>query len=302
MVNFTLFVYSSMVYGLTRLCFGRLRPVETEQLTERAWFAVTETCLAMTVFRDEIGGWFLVMFVALVTGKVWGWIGDARIEVLEQQPPANPRLFHARLSISLALSCIYDLWLLRYTAKIVGQKSRPSMMVMFLFEFAVLTTTSWRTAARYILTLLEQNITKKQMQTRLQERRQEVRQQREAMIQERQRAADNGETPPEDQEPLPNPEDIEEMDIEVPGWAAKGEWVLWLDLIAGESCVLRPNTIQGPCTNKGRHDQIEHILCFLLYADIQLRPAHPHYARYLLDHQRLHQEARCSAPVSSRDA
>ncbi|KAF4451905.1 hypothetical protein F53441_5224 [Fusarium austroafricanum] len=229
LVNFSLLVYSSFVYGLTRLFFGPLRAVEVEQLTERAWFAITETCLAMTIFREEIGAWFLVMFAALVTGKVWGWIGDGRVEVLEQQPPANPRLFHLRLSVSLTLSFIYDIYILRYTINTVIQQARPNMMVMFLFEFAVLATSSWRTAARYALSLTEHNIQEAQKRKRLAERRQEVRQEREAVIRRREIAAAAGEEVSD--EPLPNEDDIDEMDIEVPGWSAKGEFVLWLDLV-----------------------------------------------------------------------
>ncbi|KAF5564061.1 e3 ubiquitin ligase synoviolin [Fusarium napiforme] len=229
LVNFSFLVYSSFVYGLTRMFFGPLRAVEVEQLTERAWFAITETCLAMTIFREEIGAWFLVMFAALVTGKVWGWIGDGRVEVLEQQPPANPRLFHMRLSVSLTLSFIYDIYILRYTINTVIQQARPNMMVMFLFEFAVLATSSWRTAARYALSLTEQNIQEAQKRKRLAERRQEVRQEREAIIRRREIAAAAGEEVSD--EPLPSEDDIDEMDIEVPGWSAKGEFVLWLDLI-----------------------------------------------------------------------
>lgn len=187
----------------------------------------------MTIFREEIGAWFLVMFTALVTGKVWGWIGDGRVEVLEQQPPANPRLFHLRLSISLAASFIYDVWLLRYTINTVIQQARPNMMVMFLFEFAVLATCSWRTGVRYLLSITEQNIVKSQTQKRLLERRREVREQRLATLRQREQAEAAGEEPPANEEPLPNEDDVDEMDIEVPGWASKGEWVLWLDLITG---------------------------------------------------------------------
>lgn len=233
-MNFTLLLYSSFVYGLTKLCYGTLRAVEVEQLTERAWFAITETCLAMTIFREEIGAWFLVMFTALVTGKVWGWIGDGRVEFLEQQPPPNPRLFHLRLSVSLAISFLYDVWILRYTVNTVIQQARPNMMVMFLFEFAVLATCSWRTGVRYLLSIAEQYIVMGQTTKRLTERRQEIRQQREAMIRDREQATADGHEAPENQEPLPSEDDIDEMDIEVPGWAAKGEWVLWLDLATGE--------------------------------------------------------------------
>jgi len=222
-------MYGSFMYGLQRVCFGQLRPVEIEQLYEKAWFAVTETCLAMTIFRDQVGGFFLVMFTALVTGKVWGWIGEGRVEVLEQQPPANPRLFHTRLSVSLALSLLYDSWLLHYAVTTVIQQARPDMMVMFLFEYAILTVCSFHTSLRYIVSLVDSRIVQVQTRNRLEERRRQVREEREAIV--RRREAGEAEA---NNEELPNENDVEEMDIEVPGWETKGQWVLSLDLCAGK--------------------------------------------------------------------
>ncbi|KAI1803380.1 hypothetical protein F4811DRAFT_346872 [Daldinia bambusicola] len=229
LINLVLLVYGSFVWGLQRLCFGPLRPVEIEQLYEKAWFAVTETCLAMTIFREEVGAWFLVMFTALVTGKVWEWIGEGRVEVLEQQPPVNPRLFHTRLSISLLLSVIYDTWLFTYAINAVIQQARPNMMVMFLFEFAILTACSFRTALRYVLSLVEADIVRKQTKQRLEERRRQVREQR-ADIMRRRESGDPAEVQAAEQEELPSEEDIDETDIDVPGWESKGQWVLSLDL------------------------------------------------------------------------
>ncbi|PMD66442.1 uncharacterized protein K444DRAFT_516687 [Hyaloscypha bicolor E] len=234
LINLILFMYGSFMYGLQRLCYGALRPIEIEQLYEKAWFAITETCLAMTIFREEVGAWFLVMFVALLTGKVWGWIGDGRVEVLEQQPPANPRLFHIRLTISLGMSVLYDLGLMNYTINTVIQQARPNMMVMFLFEFAILTTSSFATSFRYCISLIEAKVVKKQTQERLLERRREVREERAEMIRQREAAvaaAGEGSDAVPSDEPLPSEDDVDEMDIEVPGWETKGHWVLTLDLI-----------------------------------------------------------------------
>ncbi|KAI9048903.1 hypothetical protein LZ554_006756 [Drepanopeziza brunnea f. sp. 'monogermtubi'] len=234
LINLILFIYGSLMYGLQRLCYGALRPIEIEQLYEKSWFAVTETCLAMTIFREEVGAWFLVMFVALLTGKVWGWIGDGRVEILEQQPPANPRLFHIRLSVSLAMSVIYDIWLMNYTINTVIQQARPNMMVMFLFEFAILTSSSLATACRYCISLVEAKVVKQQTQDRLVERRREVREERAEMIRQREAAAATaaeGVDTAQSSAPLPSEDDVDEMDIEVPGWEAKGHWVLTLDLI-----------------------------------------------------------------------
>ncbi|KAK1833368.1 ERAD-associated E3 ubiquitin-protein ligase HRD1 [Podospora conica] len=227
LVNLVFVVYGSFMYGLQRLFYGPLRPVEIEQLYERAWFAVTETCLAMTIFREEIGAFFLVMFTSLVTGKVWGWIGEGRVEVLEQQPPANPRLFHARLSLSLVLSLVYDTAMLMYAFNTVVQQARPTMMLMFLFEFAVLAVNSFQTSTRYIISLAEQRIIRTQTRNRLEERRRQVREQRAAFLQRR----EAGEAAEGEEEELPNEEDVDEMDIEVPGWESKGQWILTLDLV-----------------------------------------------------------------------
>ncbi|KAI1436025.1 hypothetical protein GGR50DRAFT_653285 [Xylaria sp. CBS 124048] len=230
LANLVLLIYASFVWGLQRLCYGPLRPVEIEQLYEKGWFAVTETCLAMTIFREEVGGWFLVMFTALVTGKVWEWIGEGRVEILEQQPPANPRLFHSRLIISLLLSVAYDTWLFLYAVHAVIQQARPNMMVMFLFEFAILATCSSRTFCRYLLSLMETSIVKTQTRNRLEERRRLAREQCNDILRRRE-SNDAAEAEAARQQELPDEEDIDEMDIEVPGWESKGHWILSLDLL-----------------------------------------------------------------------
>lgn len=222
LTNLILLILCMVMVALQRLLYGPLRPIEIEQLYEKAWFAITETCLAMTIFRDEVGAWFLVMFVALLVGKVWGWIGEGRVEVLEQQPPANPGLFHARLSFSLLLSMIFDVSMLRYAVHTVLQMARPNMMVMFAFEFAVLTVASSSTTARYIISLTEAYITGKQMQRKIEERRAEIRAAR------GRRLGRDGEVEPA----VPEVDaDIDEMDIDVPGWEEKGQWVFYLDLV-----------------------------------------------------------------------
>lgn len=214
--------------GLQRLFYGRLRPIEVEQLYEKAWFAITETCLAMTIFREEVGGWFLVMFVCLLIGKVWGWIGEGRVEILEQQPPSNPRLFHARLSISLIISTLFDMFMLRYSINTVLRHARPNMMVMFAFEFAVLTITSVSTLARYAISLYEARVIGHQIK----DRRAQMRREREV---ERAQAVTEQVTSEETvMIDAPAQDDIDSLDVDVPGWEEKGRWVFYLDLTTGK--------------------------------------------------------------------
>ena len=217
--------------ALQKLFYGTLRPIEVEQLYEKAWFAVTETCLAMTIFREEVGGWFLVMFVGLLIGKVWSWIGEGRVEVLEQQPPANPRLFHARLSISLAISALFDVSMLSYCVRTVLRHARPNMMVMFAFEFAVLFTNSMSTAFRYLISVREAAVIKIQTE----ERKSLLRRQREqdhiTVL-----AAEDAQPVRQNQavtEPAIVENDVDSTDVDVPGWEEKGRWIFYLDLATG---------------------------------------------------------------------
>lgn len=226
LTNLCLLATGFILFWLQRLLYGPLRPIETEQLYERAWFAVTETCLAMTIFRGELGGWFLVMFVLLLVGKVWGWIGEGRVEYLEQQPPANPRLFHIRLALSLVLSVLFNASMLRYCINVVIEEARADMMIMFGFEFAILTILSTSTTLRYSIALTEIYITHKQVKAKMEERRAEIRAARVEAIREHARAGAS--SPPTD---LPDENDVNELEIDVPGWEEKGRWVFYLDLL-----------------------------------------------------------------------
>ncbi|KAL8782820.1 MAG: hypothetical protein Q9213_005059 [Squamulea squamosa] len=228
LTNLALLSTYSVMLGLQKAFYGPLRPVEIEQLWEKAWFALTETALAMTIFRDEgkppnpasdrvpasegssnlrayFGGWFLFMFTFLLISKVWNWLAEGRVEILEQQPPANPRLFHTRLSAALSLSVVFNVYMLRFCASSVLQQARPNMMVMFAFEFAVLTILSLSTTARYTLSLYETAVIKRQIA----HGRQQLR-----------RRAEN---------PL-SEEEANDTEIDAAGWEEKGQWVFYLDI------------------------------------------------------------------------
>ncbi|EXJ57065.1 hypothetical protein A1O7_07409 [Cladophialophora yegresii CBS 114405] len=249
LTNLLFVIACSFMLGLQKLLYGNLRRIEIEQLYEKAWFAVTETCLAMTVFRGEIGLTFLAMFFSLLTGKVWGWIGEGRVEVLEQQPPRNPRLFHTRLALSLGLSVAFDLTMLEYVVRQVMRMARPDMMVMFGFELAVLSVTSISTAMRYAIDLVEIGILREQKRHRIDEIKRERVQAAVTQFQESLNGRTDGPllsnageaaattstpTPTQhtleqvSQEALNQP--VDENEVEVEGWEDKGRYMFYLNL------------------------------------------------------------------------
>ena len=233
LLNMLLLTLATSMYGLQRLLYGPLRAIEIEQLWDKAWYAITETALAMTTFRDEVGGYFFLMFMTLLGGKVWGWIGEGRVETMEQQPPANPKTFYARLTTSLVLSELFDLLMLRYCVRsILDQRApRAGMMIMFVFEFAILAISSASTLSRYGLALWERWVIKQQMQTKIEERREEIRVERARIPTDLDARAAAGSTLASSTS-LEHVE-VDENEIDVPGWQEKGKWVLFLDLTTG---------------------------------------------------------------------
>ena len=227
LTNLLLVLAASFMYALQRLLYGPLRPIEIEQLSEKAWYAVLDTLLAMPSFREDVGGWLLAMFTLLLAAKVWGWIGEGRVDILEQgQPPANPKLFHARLASSLVLSVLFDVWMLDYCIETVLADPRPGMMVIFTFEFAIVAVFSMFTLLRYGLALVQSRIEKQQLQNAIAERKLEIRAERAAARQNE--TADGRPAPasPPHEEPI----DVDENEVDVPGWEEKRRYLFFLEV------------------------------------------------------------------------
>lgn len=234
LLNMLLLTLGTSIYALQRLLYGRLRAIEIEQLWDRAWYAITETALAMTTFRDEVGGYFFLMFMTLLAAKVWGWIGEGRVETLEQQPPTNPRTFYTRLTASLILSVSFDLLMARYCLRTILDQRPPraGMMIMFVFEFVILAIVSTSTLARFMLAGYEKHIVNLQTKAKIQERREEIRAERAATLAQ-EATGDDASRTTVNQARVDDIE-VDENEIDVPGWQEKGKWILFLDLTTGE--------------------------------------------------------------------
>ena len=122
-----------------RFFFGRLREAEVEHLYERSWFAITETCLAMTIFREEFNVRFVALFTALLFLKIFHWLLQDRVAFMEQTPAV--RLFtHARMLLLMATLFALDAAFL-YHAVSVSLLRGPSVLLLFAFEYLILAST-----------------------------------------------------------------------------------------------------------------------------------------------------------------
>jgi len=293
LINLALIVMASIGYGLQRLFYGPLRPIETEQLYDKGWFAVSETLLAMTIFRDDLGLFFFTMFLCLLAGKVWQWIAEGRVEFLEQQPPANPKLFHTRLMSSLVLSVAFDIFMMQYCIHSVMADPRAGVMVMFGFEYVLLTIASASTLARYGLTLIEIAIIRRQEMAREEARRTA-----------REHARLRAGTTQSSLEPATGEQagEVEEDDDDgdVPGWEEKGRWLFYL----GKHSLSMPSVGERTNIFRSRH-RFQQVCClFGIFHNpyALLRTSDSHYARSLPDKSVLIQKNCRFLTVSSRNS
>ena len=133
--------------ALKRLFLGPLRDAEVERVFEKAKDALMETCLAMTIFREEFNASFVVLFVALLFAKVWHWLVTDRCEYIESTPAAG-RGAHARVGALAACLAAADVAFLRYAVLSLLDKG-PSVLLLFAFEYTILLTSLAAAAVKY---------------------------------------------------------------------------------------------------------------------------------------------------------
>jgi E3 ubiquitin-protein ligase synoviolin len=69
------FAAALCLYNLViKVFLGALREIELERVRERLSSAIMETCLALTIFREEFNAGFVAMFAALTFVKVFHWL------------------------------------------------------------------------------------------------------------------------------------------------------------------------------------------------------------------------------------
>lgn len=73
-----------------------------ERINNRVSQAIMETCLAMTIFREEFNVNFVAMFTILTFVKVLHWLVQDRVDYIETTPTVS-RLSHARIVVFMGI-------------------------------------------------------------------------------------------------------------------------------------------------------------------------------------------------------
>ncbi|KAH7971627.1 hypothetical protein HPB52_000656 [Rhipicephalus sanguineus] len=151
------FVFVILMGKLMRkVFFGQLRAAEMEasHLIERSWYAVTETCLAFTVFRDDFSPKFVALFTLLLFLKCFHWLAEDRVDYMERSPVIS-YLFHVRVIALLLLLGFLDYAFVAHAYHTTLTKG-ASVQVVFGFEYFLHTMdlhseNPWENKAVYLL-------------------------------------------------------------------------------------------------------------------------------------------------------
>lgn len=134
---------------MRKIFFGQLRAAEMEHLIERSWYAVTETCLAFTVFRDDFSPKFVALFTLLLFLKCFHWLAEDRVDYMERSPVIS-WLFHIRVSSLLLLLGVLDFFFVNLAYHSTIAKG-ASVQLVFGFEYAILLSVVVNIFLKYLL-------------------------------------------------------------------------------------------------------------------------------------------------------
>ncbi|KAM4555291.1 E3 ubiquitin-protein ligase synoviolin isoform 1-T4 [Odontesthes bonariensis] len=134
---------------MRKVFFGQLRAAEMEHLIERSWYAVTETCLAFTVFRDDFSPRFVALFTLLLFLKCFHWLAEDRVDFMERSPNIS-WIFHMRVLSLMGMLGVMDFLFVNHACHSIITRG-ASVQLVFGFEYAILLTMVLTTFIKYVL-------------------------------------------------------------------------------------------------------------------------------------------------------
>ncbi|CAI5501753.1 unnamed protein product [Closterium sp. Naga37s-1] len=133
---------------------GKLREAEVERLHELSRHEIMETCLAMTIFREEFTFSFGGMFSTLLFVKIFHWLAQKRVEYIETTPAVS-RLSHIRITVFmvllLAMDCVLEFQAVSYLLK----TRSASVRILFAFEYFILASAMLANIVKYVLYMVD---------------------------------------------------------------------------------------------------------------------------------------------------
>jgi E3 ubiquitin-protein ligase synoviolin len=148
-----LFLNVVILFGklLKTIFLGTLRDREVEVLWENSRFAVTNTLLALTIFREELGIQEAVLFVMLIFSKIFHWVSKKRVEFMEGREDVVWR-DHFRIVTLKGTLLATDLAVVAVAVYMTRTKG-ASVWILFGFEYLCMAVLITSVFVRYLFFL-----------------------------------------------------------------------------------------------------------------------------------------------------
>eukprot|EP00877_Chromochloris_zofingiensis_P001514 jgi/Chrzof1/11363/Cz05g34030.t1 len=152
--NLTFAAALCMYNIIIKVFLGNLREIELERVKEKLSSAIMETCLALTIFREEFNMAFVAMFTILTFVKVFHWLVQDRVDYIEVTPTVS-RVQHLRIMSFMCALLAIDVMFLQQTVAATLAASGHSVQLLFAFEYVILSSSIVATFGKYALSMAD---------------------------------------------------------------------------------------------------------------------------------------------------
>eukprot|EP00019_Armaparvus_languidus_P005718 CAMPEP_0168596922 /NCGR_PEP_ID=MMETSP0420-20121227/10304_1 /TAXON_ID=498008 /ORGANISM="Pessonella sp." /LENGTH=696 /DNA_ID=CAMNT_0008633569 /DNA_START=35 /DNA_END=2122 /DNA_ORIENTATION=- len=137
-----------------KLFLGSLRPVEVAEIKDQLGATLTDTLLAMTIFRGDFDAQFGKLLVCLIFLKFFHWTARLRVDYIAQTISFS-RQSLLRLSALVAVLLWADLAFVWHSVQSVLE-SGVGVTVLFGFEATLLACAAMQTGVHLVLNIVDQ--------------------------------------------------------------------------------------------------------------------------------------------------
>jgi E3 ubiquitin-protein ligase synoviolin len=138
------------------LFFGQLRDTEVELLVDTAKYTIPETCLALTIFRNELTPAVIALFGSLIFVKLLHKLSKCRVEYVEQLLPLPVRS-QLRTYLLLGVLFFMDTAGASMSVLYISTYGR-SVLILFGFEFGLLIIYTLNMTMRFVIQIVDSRL------------------------------------------------------------------------------------------------------------------------------------------------
>lgn len=128
--------------------FGNLNNDEIHKVIDNGKWAIIDTCLALTIFREDLSLTIVFMFMGLMFTKMFHWVSSMRIESFDHLRDVS-LLNHFKLMGLVSILFVLDVFI--SLSIFSNMHGNIDAFILFAFEFSVLAISMIHNGFKYCI-------------------------------------------------------------------------------------------------------------------------------------------------------